>query len=283
MLLRIFGCGLPIGRFENGRSGHHRNLLRHRVRGSVFYFFSAKGTEPSEDYFLARPAISDGFAIGASLFRLQHFDGAFSSGLAGSVGRRRGWPLATSNGLACLMFALLLGVGCSCRFYLRSNVFNHAGIPGTALQSQLRDLYLARQSPSSPTSLRRFSVHLYAAAHRVLERVVGWRPVDRRGHPWFVATGIYTIAGGASARSDPTPILSRTLILLGRAPSDFNPLAAFFELNSVITGQLPADRKLFHQLHQFQMTGAGPRCTFLCRGPGSTDWGLSTLGGVIYP
>jgi solute:Na+ symporter, SSS family len=153
-----------------------------------FYFAMKERT--STDYFLASRNIA-WFAIGASLFvsniSTEHF-----IGLAGS-GASTGLAVGHFEWLACLILLILGWVFVP--FYLRSNVFTMPEFLERRFNRQCA-VYLASISIIAYI-LTKISVHLWAAAI-VLERVVGWSPMQA-AIVLVIATGIYTIAGGLSA------------------------------------------------------------------------------------
>jgi SSS family solute:Na+ symporter len=158
------------------------------VFGIAFYF--ARRERTSTDYFLASRNVG-WFAIGASLFvsniSTEHF-----IGLAGS-GASSGLAVGHFEWLAVLILLLLGWVFVP--FYLRSNVFT---MPEFLERRYNRSssVYLASISIVAYI-LTKISVHLWAAAI-VLERVVGWSPLEA-AIILVIVTGIYTIAGGLSA------------------------------------------------------------------------------------
>ncbi len=158
------------------------------VFGIGFYF--ARKERNSTDYFLAGRSIG-WFAIGASLFvsniSTEHF-----IGLAGS-GATSGLAVGHFEWLACMILLILGWVFVP--FYLRSNVFTMPEFLERRFSRQC-SVYLASISIIAYI-LTKISVHLWAAAI-VLERVVGWSPMQA-AIILVVATGIYTIAGGLSA------------------------------------------------------------------------------------
>src|SRR5207302_8557016 len=158
------------------------------VFGIGFYF--SKKERTSEDYFLASRNIG-WFAIGASLFvsniSTEHF-----IGLAGS-GASSGMAVGDFEWLACLILLILGWVFVP--FYLRSNLFTMPEFLERRFNRQCA-VYLASISIIAYI-LTKISVHLWAAAI-VLERVVGWSPMQA-AIILVIATGIYTIAGGLSA------------------------------------------------------------------------------------
>src|SRR5437016_9655718 len=158
------------------------------VFGIGFYF--ARKERTSTDYFLAGRDIG-WFFIGASLFvsniSTEHF-----IGLAGS-GASSGLAVGDFEWLACLILLRLGWV--FLRFYLRSNVFTMPEFLERRFNRQCA-VYLASISIIAYI-LTKISVHLWAAAI-VLERVVGWSPMQA-AIILVIATGIYTIAGGLSA------------------------------------------------------------------------------------
>lgn len=158
------------------------------VFGIGFYF--ARKERTSTDYFLASRDIG-WFAIGASLFvsniSTEHF-----IGLAGS-GASTGLAVGHFEWLACLILLILGWVFVP--FYLRSNVFTMPEFLERRFNRQCA-VYLASISIIAYI-LTKISVHLWAAAI-VLERVVGWSPMQA-AIILVIATGIYTIGGGLSA------------------------------------------------------------------------------------
>ena len=158
------------------------------VFGIGFYF--ARKERTSTDYFLASRDIG-WFAIGASLFvsniSTEHFIGLAGSG-AGS-----GLAVGHFEWLACLILLILGWVFVP--FYLRSNVFTMPEFLERRFNRHCA-VYLASISIIAYI-LTKISVHLWAAAI-VLERVVGWSPMQA-AIILVIATGIYTIAGGLSA------------------------------------------------------------------------------------
>lgn len=153
-------------------------------------FYFARKERSSTDYFLAGRDIG-WFAIGASLFvsniSTEHF-----IGLAGS-GASTGLAVGHFEWLACLILLILGWVFVP--FYLRSNVFTMPEFLERRFNRQCA-VYLASISIIAYI-LTKISVHLWAAAI-VLERVVGWSPMQA-AIILVIATGIYTIAGGLSA------------------------------------------------------------------------------------
>jgi SSS family solute:Na+ symporter len=153
-------------------------------------FYFARKERSSTDYFLASRDIG-WFAIGASLFvsniSTEHF-----IGLAGS-GASTGLAVGHFEWLACLILLVLGWVFVP--FYLRSNVFTMPEFLERRFNRQCA-VYLASISIVAYI-LTKISVHLWAAAI-VLERVVGWSPMEA-AIILVIATGIYTIAGGLSA------------------------------------------------------------------------------------
>ncbi|MGA3194764.1 MAG: sodium:solute symporter [Terriglobales bacterium] len=153
-------------------------------------FYFARKERSSTDYFLAGRDIG-WFAIGASLFvsniSTEHF-----IGLAGS-GASTGLAVGHFEWLACLMLLILGWVFVP--FYLRSNVFTMPEFLERRFNRQCA-VYLASISIIAYV-LTKISVHLWAAAI-VLERVVGWSPMEA-AIILVIVTGIYTIAGGLSA------------------------------------------------------------------------------------
>ena len=153
-------------------------------------FYFARKERSSTDYFLAGRDIG-WFAIGASLFvsniSTEHF-----IGLAGS-GASTGLAVGHFEWLACLMLLILGWVFVP--FYLRSNVFTMPEFLERRFNRQCA-VYLASISIIAYI-LTKISVHLWAAAI-VLERVVGWSPMEA-AIILVIVTGIYTIAGGLSA------------------------------------------------------------------------------------
>ena len=153
-------------------------------------FYFARKERDSTDYFLASRDIG-WFAIGASLFvsniSTEHF-----IGLAGS-GASSGLAVGHFEWLACLILLILGWVFVP--FYLRSNVFTMPEFLERRFNRQCA-VYLASISIIAYI-LTKISVHLWAAAI-VLERVVGWSPMEA-AIILVIATGIYTIAGGLSA------------------------------------------------------------------------------------
>src|SRR6201998_1636933 len=135
----------------------------------IGFYFSKKG-RTSEDYFLASRDIA-WFAIGASLFvsniSTEHF-----IGLAGS-GASSGLAVGDFEWLACLILLILGWVFVP--FYLRSNVFTMPEFLERRF-SRSCAVYLASISIIAYI-LTKISVHLWAAAI-VLERVVGWSPLQ---------------------------------------------------------------------------------------------------------
>jgi SSS family solute:Na+ symporter len=158
------------------------------VFGIGFYF--ARKERTSTDYFLASRSVG-WFAIGASLFvsniSTEHF-----IGLAGS-GATTGLAVGHFEWLACLILLILGWVFVP--FYLRSNVFTMPEFLERRF-SRGSAVYLASISIIAYI-LTKISVHLWAAAI-VLERVVGWSPLQA-ALVLVIVTGIYTIAGGLSA------------------------------------------------------------------------------------
>src|SRR5690349_22295086 len=158
------------------------------VFGIGLYFSRKERT--SEDYFLARRDIG-WFFIGASLFvsniSTEHF-----IGLSGT-GASSGLAVGHFEWLACLILLLLGWVFVP--FYLRSNVFTMPEFLERRFNRQCA-VYLASVSIIAYI-LTKISVHLWAAAI-VLERVVGWSPMEA-AISLVIATGIYTIAGGLGA------------------------------------------------------------------------------------
>src|SRR5690349_11324003 len=156
---------------------------------SIGLYFALK-ERTSTDYFLASRNIG-WFAIGASLFvsniSTEHF-----IGLAGS-GASTGMAVGHFEWLACLILLLLGWVFVP--FYLRSNVFTMPEFLERRFNRQCA-VYLASVSIIAYI-LTKISVHLWAAAI-VLERVVGWSPMEA-AIILVIATGIYTIAGGLGA------------------------------------------------------------------------------------
>jgi solute:Na+ symporter, SSS family len=156
---------------------------------AIGFYFSLK-ERTSTDYFLASRNIA-WFAIGASLFvsniSTEHF-----IGLAGS-GASSGLAVGDFEWLACLILLILGWVFVP--FYLRSNVFTMPEFLERRFNRQCA-VYLASISIIAYI-LTKISVHLWAAAI-VLERVVGWSPLQA-AIILVIATGIYTIAGGLSA------------------------------------------------------------------------------------
>ena len=153
-------------------------------------FYFARKERSSTDYFLASRDIG-WFAIGASLFvsniSTEHF-----IGLAGS-GASTGLAVGHFEWLACLILLVLGWVFVP--FYLRSNVFTMPEFLERRFNRQCA-VYLASISIVAYI-LTKISVHLWAAAI-VLERVVGWSPMEA-AIILVIATGVYTIAGGLSA------------------------------------------------------------------------------------
>src|ERR1700691_4560447 len=153
-------------------------------------FYFARKERSSTDYFLASRDIG-WFAIGASLFvsniSTEHF-----IGLAGSRAST-GLAVGHFEGLACLILLVLGWVFVP--FYLRSNVFTMPEFLERRFNRQCA-VYLASISIVAYI-LTKISVHLWAAAI-VLERVVGWSPMEA-AIILVIATGVYTIAGGLSA------------------------------------------------------------------------------------
>lgn len=153
-------------------------------------FYFARKERTSTDYFLAGRNIG-WFAIGASLFvsniSTEHF-----IGLAGS-GASSGLAVGDFEWLACLILLVLGWVFVP--FYLRSNVFTMPEFLERRFNRNCA-VYLAGISIVAYI-LTKISVHLWAAA-LVLERVVGWSPLQA-AVVLVIATGIYTIAGGLSA------------------------------------------------------------------------------------
>ena len=153
-------------------------------------FYFARRERTSTDYFLAGRDIG-WFAIGASLFvsniSTEHF-----IGLAGS-GASSGLAVGHFEWLACLILLVLGWVFVP--FYLRSNVFTMPEFLERRYNRQCA-VYLASISIIAYI-LTKISVHLWAAAI-VLERVVGWSPMQA-AIILVIVTGIYTIAGGLSA------------------------------------------------------------------------------------
>ncbi|PYX96632.1 MAG: sodium transporter [Acidobacteria bacterium] len=156
---------------------------------AIGFYFSLK-ERTSTDYFLASRNIG-WFAIGASLFvsniSTEHF-----IGLSGS-GASSGLAVGDFEWLACLILLILGWVFVP--FYLRSNVFTMPEFLERRFNRQCA-VYLASISIIAYI-LTKISVHLWAAAI-VLERVVGWSPMQA-AIILVIATGIYTIAGGLSA------------------------------------------------------------------------------------
>ena len=156
---------------------------------SIGLYFALK-ERTTTDYFLASRNIG-WFAIGASLFvsniSTEHF-----IGLAGS-GASSGMAVGHFEWLACLVLLLLGWVFVP--FYLRSNVFTMPEFLERRFNRQCA-VYLASVSIIAYI-LTKISVHLWAAAI-VLERVVGWSPMQA-AIILVIATGIYTIAGGLGA------------------------------------------------------------------------------------
>jgi solute:Na+ symporter, SSS family len=156
---------------------------------AIGFYFSLK-ERTSTDYFLASRDIA-WFAIGASLFvsniSTEHF-----IGLAGS-GASSGLAVGDFEWLACLILLILGWVFVP--FYLRSNVFTMPEFLERRFNRKCA-VYLASISIIAYI-LTKISVHLWAAAI-VLERVVGWSPLQA-AIILVIATGIYTIAGGLSA------------------------------------------------------------------------------------
>jgi SSS family solute:Na+ symporter len=156
---------------------------------SIGLYFALK-ERTTTDYFLASRNIG-WFAIGASLFvsniSTEHF-----IGLAGS-GASTGMAVGHFEWLACLILLLLGWVFVP--FYLRSNVFTMPEFLERRFNRQCA-VYLASVSIVAYI-LTKISVHLWAAAI-VLERVVGWSPMQA-AIILVIATGIYTIAGGLGA------------------------------------------------------------------------------------
>src|SRR5678815_5142267 len=156
---------------------------------SIGLYFALK-ERTTTDYFLASRNIG-WFAIGASLFvsniSTEHF-----IGLAGS-GASSGMAVGHFEWLACLILLLLGWVFVP--FYLRSNVFTMPEFLERRFDRQCA-VYLASVSIIAYI-LTKISVHLWAAAI-VLERVVGWSPMQA-AIILVIATGIYTIAGGLGA------------------------------------------------------------------------------------
>ena len=152
------------------------------------YFARKKRT--STDYFLASRDIG-WFAIGASLFvsniSTEHF-----IGLAGS-GASTGLAVGHFEWLACLILLILGWVFVP--FYLRSKVFTMPEFLERRFNRPC-SIYLASISIIAYI-LTKISVHLWAASI-VLERVVGWSPMQA-AIVLVIVTGIYTIAGGLSA------------------------------------------------------------------------------------
>ncbi len=153
-------------------------------------FYFARKERTSADYFLASRNVG-WFAIGASLFvsniSTEHF-----IGLAGS-GAASGLAVGHFEWLACLILLLLGWVFVP--FYLRSNVFTMPEFLERRF-SRSSSVYLASISIIAYI-LTKISVHLWAAGI-VLERVVGWSPMQA-ALVLVILTGIYTIAGGLSA------------------------------------------------------------------------------------
>lgn len=156
---------------------------------AIAIYFARKERNSSE-YFLAGRNIG-WFAIGASLFvsniSTEHF-----IGLAGS-GASTGLAVGHFEWLACLMLLILGWVFVP--FYLRTNVFTMPEFLERRFNRQSA-VYLAGVSIIAYI-LTKISVHLWAAAI-VLERVVGWSPMQA-ALVLVIVTGIYTIAGGLSA------------------------------------------------------------------------------------
>src|SRR5512141_982369 len=156
---------------------------------AIGFYFSLK-ERTTTDYFLASRNIG-WFAIGASLFvsniSTEHF-----IGLAGS-GASTGMAVGHFEWLACLILLLLGWVFVP--FYLRSNVFTMPEFLERRFNRKCA-VYLASVSIIAYI-LTKISVHLWAAAI-VLERVVGWSPMQA-AIILVIATGIYTIAGGLGA------------------------------------------------------------------------------------
>jgi solute:Na+ symporter, SSS family len=176
----------------------HRNLATVDLVIIGVYFlivfaiglYFARKERSSTDYFLASRNIG-WFAIGASLFvsniSTEHF-----IGLAGS-GASSGLAVGHFEWLACLILLILGWVFVP--FYLRSNVFTMPEFLERRFSRQCA-VYLASISIVAYI-LTKISVHLWAAAI-VLERVVGWSPMQA-AIILVIATGVYTIAGGLSA------------------------------------------------------------------------------------
>src|ERR1700756_1543319 len=156
---------------------------------AIGFYFSLK-ERTSTDYFLASRDIA-WFAIGASLFvsniSTEHF-----IGLAGT-GASSGLAVGDFEWLACLILLILGWVFVP--FYLRSNVFTMPEFLERRFNRKCA-VYLASISIIAYI-LTKISVHLWAAAI-VLERVVGWSPLQA-AIILVIATGIYTVAGGLSA------------------------------------------------------------------------------------
>lgn len=156
---------------------------------AIGFYFSRKERNTA-DYFLASRNIG-WFAIGASLFvsniSTEHF-----IGLAGS-GASSGLAVGHFEWLACLILLILGWVFVP--FYLRSNVFTMPEFLERRF-NRSSAVYLASISIIAYI-LTKISVHLWAAAI-VLERVVGWSPIQA-AVLLVILTGIYTIAGGLSA------------------------------------------------------------------------------------
>src|ERR671929_968730 len=153
-------------------------------------FYFARKEKTSEAYFLASRNVG-WFAIGASLFvsniSTEHF-----IGLAGS-GATSGLAVGHFEWLACLILLLLGWVFVP--FYLRSNVFTMPEFLERRF-SRASSVYLASISIIAYI-LTKISVHLWAAGI-VLERVVGWSPIQA-ALVLVLLTAIYTIAGGLAA------------------------------------------------------------------------------------
>ncbi len=192
------GAGLDPHRMNPIATVTHRNLetIDLVIIGVYFLvvfaigFYFARKERTSTDYFLAGRNIG-WFAIGASLFvsniSTEHF-----IGLAGS-GASSGLAVGHFEWLACLILLILGWVFVP--FYLRSNVFTMPEFLERRFNRQCA-VYLASISIIAYI-LTKISVHLWAAAI-VLERVVGWSPMQA-AIILVIATGIYTIAGGLSA------------------------------------------------------------------------------------
>src|ERR1700751_3901853 len=152
------------------------------VFGIGFYFSRKERT--SEEYFLAGRDIG-WFFIGASLFvsniSTEHF-----IGLSGT-GASSGLAVGHFEWLACLILLILGWVFVP--FYLRSNVFTMPEFLERRFNRQCA-VYLAAISIIAYI-FTKISVQLYAASV-VLERVVGWSPLQA-AIILVIATGIYTI------------------------------------------------------------------------------------------